>query len=240
MSSIPPSENTLPRSLVAAWQADEPSPAELRRGYARLERKSRKARAPRMAVWLLGGLVLGMGLAQAATSSRWPWLGAQQPMLTPVAPTPARLAPATAAAAAAAQSAAPEPEAPTPTVLVAPRSQIAGVQVAAAPGPTPHVQEQWRRAATALRADDFTDAQAAFLEIERSTSGAERDAARLARAQLLSSHGRAAQALPLLRDLAAQAQSTPVRDKAHELLARLTKTDASDRSASQPGVTKQP
>lgn len=246
MSSIPPSENMLSRSLVAAWQADEPSPAELRRGYARLERKPRKAGAPRMALWLLGGLVLGMGLAQAATSSRWSWRGAQEPTLTPVAPKPAPAAPAMAAAPP--RSATPPLE--TPALAATARSPATATHTAAAigatpvdptpVGPTPHVQEQWQRAATALRVDDFGAAQAAFLEIERSTGGAERDAARLARAQLLSSHGRTAEALPLLRDLAAQAQSSPVRDKAHDLLARLTKTDARDRSTARPGVTKRP
>lgn len=239
MSSIPPSENTLPRSLVAAWQADEPSPAELRRGYARLGRSSHRAGAPRMAVWLLGGLVLGIGLAQAATSSRWPWQGAQEttrPTPAPNAPAPAR--PALQMPAPPAQSATPLLEAPT--ALVPSRSAPAAAPAAAAAGPTPHVQEQWRRAAAALRVDDFAEAQAALLEIERSTGGAEHDAARLARAQLLSSHSRTAEALPLLRDLATQAPSGSVRDKARDLLARLTKNNGGDRSTQQPEVTKQP
>lgn len=236
MSSTPPSEPTLPRSLVSAWQADAPSPAELRRGYARLGRSSRRAGAPRMAVWLLGGLVLGISLAQAATSSRWPWQGAQEPTLSPAAPAPTR--PPPEARPAPPQSATPPLEAPS--AAVAARSAPAAPQTATAAGPTRHVQEQWRRTAAALRVDDFAEAQAALLEIERSTGGAERDAARLARAQLLSSHNRSAEALPLLRDLAAQAPAGSVRDKARELLARLTKNDSSDRSTSTPEVTKQP
>ena len=94
-------------------------------------------------------------------------------------------------------------------------------------------------AAEGLRSGDFNGAHQALLELERTTSGGERDAARLARAQLLSSHGRGSEALALSRDLEAYASSSSVRDKARDLRERLTKNVEQDRSPSaSPGINQ--
>jgi hypothetical protein len=253
MSSIPPSKSALPRALVEAWRADVASPAELRRGYARFTRKPAANRGlMRLASGLALGLILGVGLAQAASVARSRWVTAYavaarqtatakravparaargtpalvpQPSL-PVAPEPsATPAPATAS-----------PSVQPPPARSAPSAPEGASRVALPSGSSsaPYVQQQWQQAAAALRANDFARAQAALLEVERSAVGSERDAARLARAQLLTSHGRAAEALTLLQELAAHAQSSVVRDQSAGLLARLRENDERHRST-EPG-----
>lgn len=105
---------------------------------------------------------------------------------------------------------------------------------------TTQMQEQWQRAASALRENDFTQAQRALVEIERSAGGGERDAARLARAQLLSSLGYTADAARLLADLQQRAQSQLVRRKAGELLGRISGNSAVDRSSAPAPDTQGP
>ena len=256
MSSLPPEESIVPPALGQAWRAGKPSAGELQRGYARyLRRRAPQRKAFGFARWVLGGLVLGAGLAQAASMTPWPrWFGQNQVVL-PHAPSKAP--PATA-----------QPREPAHVVEVSPApSSMPAVEISATPS-TPvtapaapqlsgaaaarsitvpagssaaafRIQEQWRLAAEGLRSGNFNQAHQALLELERTTGGGERDAARLARAQLLSSHGRAAEALTLSRELEARASSSLVRDKARDLRLRLTKNSGADRSASGlPGVNQ--
>jgi len=245
MSSIPPSENLFSRSLVEAWRADGASPAELRRGYGRFTRKRPARRAlQRLLGGLVLGLLLGVGLAQAASSVPWRRFFAQAATVRPGArpAVPARAVPVVAPLAAQPElpvvdHASAPPAAPGSVVVVDGSSHVTLPSGASS---APYVQQLWQQVAAALRADDFERAQAALLEVERSAGGGERDAARLARAQLLASHGRTAEALALLNELQAHAQSKVVREQSTELSAWLAKNRGSERST-QPGLEiKQP
>ena len=237
MSSIRPEPAALPRPLAEAWRADLASPAELRRGYARFIRRRPAAGAWRGLVRLVAvGLVLGVGLAQAASLAQKRWFGQRELESAPhgqhsspkkPALTVARSRPTPVASSSAAPS---QEEAPAPL-------SVGSAQPASTAAPT-FVQEQWQRAATALRAHDFVAAEAAFIQIERSVGGAEGDAARLARAQLLASYGRSAEARALASDLQEHAQSALVRDKARALSTRLSKIDMPDRSATPSPAIK--
>lgn len=247
MSSTPPSESVVPRALVDAWRSDTASPAELRRGYARFTRVQPKQSAvARLASGLALGLLLGVGLAQGASMLPLQrWLGAQEVQVhaTPQVATPAATR-AGDVAAIAPQPDLPSVESPTatpsPTLRPHPVADSARVALPSGSSSVPYVQQQWQQAAAALRANDFAQAQAALLEVERSVGGGERDAARLARAQLLSSHGRTSEALQLLRDLQAHAQSGVVREQSRSLSARLEKIAESQRSTEQALENKQP
>lgn len=257
MSSLPPEESVVPPALGQAWHAAKPSAGELQRGYSRyLRRRSPQRKAFGIARWVLGGLVLGAGLAQAASMTPWQrWFGQNQVVLphAPAAPnkldstkTPVvEAAPAPPLADAPAPSGtavvAPAPVAPAPVAL--PANAATPAPSVAAPTPSSaasfRVQEQWRLAAEGLRSGNFNQAHQALLELERTTGGGERDAARLARAQLLSSHGRGAEALALSLELEAHGSSSLVRDKARELRLRLTKNSAADRSTVDlPGINQ--
>ena len=122
-----------------------------------------------------------------------------------------------------------------------PRPDVAELSHAHAPAfPQPYVQPQWQRAAEALRRGNLLEAEAAFVDIEKRAAGGERDAARLARAQLLATSGRAAEALAIASELQARTQSSIVGSKARELAVRLTKKDAADRSSERGAAAKGP
>jgi hypothetical protein len=235
MNSTRSEKPSLPRPLVDAWQADVPSTAELRRGYARYIRKRPKRAVPALARWIITGLVLGVGLAQAATRVPKHWFGSRQP--TVLAPTPARTPskqPRRSEEATAATSS-------EPVTAAVERARTASPAVPAALPSATHaqrkmVQEQWQRAAAAMRAKDVAAAQSALLDVELHTLGAERDAARIARAQLLVSSGRRAEALSLAAELAATATSSAVREKARELSAQLAQEKNSEHRSAEPGA----
>ena len=243
MSSLD-DEGTLPRSLVEAWRADRPSPGELRQGYGRFIRAQRpRRRALGLVYWVMAGTLLGAGLAQAATSSGWPaWLGLERPLQ----PAPGVRSHPAPGAAPTVNLATPSPSVvvePTPSAPSVPQAPVPGRAAAGSPlsaPPESQLPEQWQHAARGLREQDFAKAHQALLEIERSARGGERDAARLAHAQLLSSHGRTAEAERLLRELAQHAQSELVRGKARALLTRPSEIVSPDRSVTPPGDTQQP
>ena len=250
MSSAPPEESVVPPALGQAWRAGKPSAGELRRGYSRyLRRRAPQRKGFGIARWVLAGLVLGAGLAQAASVTPWQrWFGQNQLVLPPAplpdaAPAPQRQpAPSRVAKTEVTPPQSSAPVVVSPPTAAMPASAAAAARAASAAAPSAasfRVQEQWRLAAEGLRSGDFNGAHQALLELERTTSGGERDAARLARAQLLSSHGRGAEALVLSRDLEAYASSSSVRDKARDLRERLTKNVEQDRSPSaSPGINQ--
>lgn len=88
------------------------------------------------------------------------------------------------------------------------------------PASPPYADDAWQRAAQSLRNKDFSAADTALAEIEARGRPSERDAARLARAELMLASGRQAMAVPHLRDLAEHAKSSVVRGRARELLQR--------------------
>jgi hypothetical protein len=102
------------------------------------------------------------------------------------------------------------------------------------------VERQWQRIAAALRANDAISAESQLVELERATGGSERDAAQLARAQLLASQGRVSDALALARQLAQRSTSSVVRDKARELSTRLQQQLGADRSFPPAPAIHQP
>lgn len=239
MSSIPPDEATLPSALAQAWRADQASTAELRRGYARfMAHQGTAARTPLFARWLVGGLVIGLGLAQAAGAVSARWLGAHEVLTPPPAPVHVAAVPRET-------TAHPAPVVSAWVTPVAPSAQPLNPQPSvprrsSKPPAEPYVQEQWQHAATALRENDFVRAEQALLEVERHADGAERDAAQLARAQLLSTNGRTAEALVLALNLQAHAQAPLLREKARALVARLSKNAGQDRSKQPAAAVNQP
>jgi hypothetical protein len=69
-----------------------------------------------------------------------------------------------------------------------------------------------------LRNNDFDETQSALATLEHTGSAADREAARLIRAQLMLHQGDTSGARALLHDLASSAQSVAVRAKALSLL----------------------
>ncbi|HEX2873669.1 MAG TPA: hypothetical protein VHP33_20570 [Polyangiaceae bacterium] len=253
MSSLPPEERVVPPALGQAWHTAKPSAGELQRGYSRyLRRRSPQRKTFGIARWVLGGLVLGAGLAQAASMTPWQrWFGQNQVFLPHAPAVPNKLgsaampvvevapAPLVEDASAAGSTPVAAPAIPPAPVAVPERAATPARSVAGSSAASFRVQEQWRLAAEGLRNGNFNQAHQALLELERTTGSGERDAARLARAQLLASHGRGAEALVLSRELEARASSSLVRTKARELSEHLAKNSAADRSAVElPGINQ--
>jgi hypothetical protein len=78
----------------------------------------------------------------------------------------------------------------------------------------------WARAASALREDNFDEADRAFDELCKAADPSTRDAARLARAQLWISRGREAAVRPILEQLAESGATPLIRQRAAETLHR--------------------
>ena len=256
MSSMPPERDVLPAALVEAWRADTASSGELRRGYARfIRQRQQRVALPRVARFALGGLVLGLGMAQAASlvSSRWGKIESGSSGKSPAAagtnaaPRQSPRVPAAPSARASATLGDTDPIAPPPATPSEPESER---QPGAPRGPTAvgarstapqsEVEAHWQRAAAALRDKDFERAQAALLQVERHGGRAEGEAARLARAQLHASHGQTALASELARTLAGQAESAVVRAKARALLEQLSENGSTHRSTEPDAAAKGP
>ena len=246
MSSPPSEQSHFPRSVVEAWHAAKPSERELQQSYSRFLRR-RAPRRPALTFirWLLAGALLGAGLAQAATSSPWRVWSATEVVRAAPSHGPLR-APARAL------SLAPQPSLPTlpepEARLVSPTAAPpAPAKVVSSPPLAPaasaasfHIQEQWRMAAEGLRNGNALQAERALLDLEQTARGGEREAAQLARAQLLSRSGRSGEARGLARALEESASSVVVRDKARELRESLSKNSEDDRSRRSGAVINQP
>jgi hypothetical protein len=232
----PQERNPLPPKLLEILRTDEPSRAEIERAYRRLRRGARGARAP---VWLktaVLGLCLGGGVAFAATAvfeplsrrSSAPAPGAPAPALSPqpvaqalrtASPEPARLDPALPdelpSATLGGGVSQPLHAASKPSSVA---SETASPARAAVSPPT-----AWQRAAAALREHDWNTARSALLALEHSTDTGEREAARLALAELLINAGQMHEARWRLEDLSSNARSPTARTKAAALLRDSTK-----------------
>jgi hypothetical protein len=241
MSLPPPEDGVLPPALVAAWRADVPSRGELQRGFARFlkHRPERRAKM-RLSLYVAIGVVLGAGLAQAAGVIQSAWQPSHRESLEVARPTsspaPTSIPSAGLAPPVAPPVAAPEPATDAPEAAPSPRVTAASIASAR----QLEVQRQWQRVAQALRQNDFDAARVGLLDIERSVGGAERDAARMARAQLLASHGHSAEALELARPLADGSSAEVTREQARTLVERLTKNVDSDRSTGALPANKRP
>lgn len=248
MSSTRPNESIVSVPLVEAWRADTASAGELRQGYARFMRQQATSGVPRIARWLVVGLVFGVGLAQAASIAVPRLLGSpgrQELNAAPAKPAPQNPPARPAVAKPSAVEVEPQPgDAAEKPAAEKPAFPGASAQtLAPAPGAAAgarYVQQQWQQAAAALRDKDFAKAHTALSEIERSAGSSEREAARLARAQLLASHGRTAEALSLANELTERASSSLVRDKAHDLLRQISEKSPTQRSIKPGTAINQP
>lgn len=218
----------LSAAALRVLREDQPSDGELAIAYQRFTRlPQRGSLALVVSRWVIAGLVMGLGVAfgsEAIVEHLRPTLPAQQAAPLPAAPairtaTPLR-APLPAGenppAAASAEPLAPlvELKAPRTASTVSPKTSA--VSVADRP---PADSAVWAKAAEGLRNDDIAETQAALATLEHAGSSADREAARLIRAQLMLHQGNASGARALLQDLANNAQSAAVRTKARSLLA---------------------
>jgi hypothetical protein len=85
--------------------------------------------------------------------------------------------------------------------------------------PTAAAASGWATAAEAMRSGKVQEADRAFADLSFSADPRERDAAKLARAELWMANGHAAEARPILAELAATGATPLVRKRAQALLA---------------------
>jgi hypothetical protein len=237
-------EPVVPPALVQAWRDACENQAQARQAYAKFSVR-RGARRPvtliAVAGWIIAGMLLSVGSLYAASAAPWPSLGLEStPGVLEARPTKIprsadrHTKPKLSASPAVAIAPSPSP----------PTSVVGGKAPALAPGASAEATigapEQWQRAARGLREGDFAGANAALRALTNQTSGAEREAALLALAQLLLGHQQSAEALPLLRALQASARSSSVRRKASELLSRREESGAAERSFEGSVETHQP
>jgi len=215
-------------SVIEAHRARGADPADIQRAYLRFSWARRKVPRHKPAVrWLLAGVAVGFGVASAATLIQPPKSAAPLPSESAAAvaatakhrrvgfgsrtiavePAPAVVAPSAAASE--------RPPAPT-----RPPSGTFGVEPRAStlPSASSPSASTWQRAADALRDGDLPTAEAALAELESSHSLHDRQAAELARAQLLVRGGRAEEAFPTLQRLACEGDSPVIRSQAATLL----------------------
>ena len=224
-------------SVLDAHRANRADPGDIQRAYLRFAWARRKT-APRLSVlrWLLAGVAIGFGVASAATLVPPPQVRSVTPNAGPDLQAAIVKHPPVARRrrtsvdreepAATTPSAAPvtsAPGAPAPPFASLPSRAAAGSLGVAGRPPLPSVLEpssasDWQRAAAALRGGDIQSADAALARLEQSESLRDRQAAELARAQLLMSRGRIAEATPKLQRLAREADSSVVRAQATSML----------------------
>ena len=215
-------------SVIEAHRAHGADPADIQRAYLRFSWARRKApRHMPVVRWLLAGVAVGFGVASAATLIQPPKAAAPPPSES------AKAAVATAkqrrvgfggrstaveqAPAVVAPMAAPSER---PPLSMRPSSSTLGAEPHAGTLPSASLPSasQWQRAADALRDGDLPTAEAALAELENSHSLHDRQAAELARAQLLVRGGRAGEAIPTLQRLARDGDSPVIRSQAATLL----------------------
>jgi hypothetical protein len=117
--------------------------------------------------------------------------------------------------------------------LVAPLAAPTEAPKASGESAARRADDAWQRAARGLREQNFASANGALLELEAAPQAADRDAARLTRAQLLLATQQHDAARELLAELSANADSPSTRDKARRLLED-SKKSAVDRSGLAP------
>jgi hypothetical protein len=235
------------RSAVGqAWRRGEPSDAVVGRAYERFlqkrEQRRRGALLLRPAAWLALGTLLGVGSLYAATAGPWPFLGraATPPADMASLATSGRAAVAVrpSARASATPAASTEPRAPAQAAPTSSASASPGTLPRAPQGKT--ARDDWQRAARGLREQDFASADDAFRRLAARGDAPEREAALLARAQLLLSQGRYATAHELAERLAASAESSSIRRSAAELAQRASQFTQSQRSFDPAPSTNSP
>jgi len=232
--------------LLDAHRGDRADAANIQRACLRFSWARRKAptRAYFMR-WLVAGFAIGVGAASAASlaprfavrsaaPSEAVQIGsgqAKHPAVSraarsrvaqaePALSYPSPIVPAGPLRALPSQSAASSPSgaprSPVPANTVAKASGSASVS-----GPASANASEWGRAAQALRTGDLGSAEAALANLEKSDSIQDRQAAELARAQLLVKQSRAAEAIGTLQRLAREGLSPVIVAQAASALKNL-------------------
>ena len=218
----------LPRAVVDVLRRDEPEPEVVQAAYRRYALRRPEPVSMRHVVrWLAVGFVAGSSAAFAATgTAQWRnriWgsaeLLARGPQTSPTVTNrrlPRVSAPAAPSDAPPSSSATPLPEPhDDPPHALGESSRV----VLPAPLAT---DPEWQRAATALKRQDLTAAEAALRGVETTGTASDRDAASLALAQVLLTRGRLVEARARLERLSKSSGSATVREKATALLAQLS------------------
>jgi hypothetical protein len=232
MSSHPAEGPPIPKTFADAWRQRSPDDGEVTRAYARFlgRRTPRKPALSSALAWLVAGMLIGVGTLHAASRvSSWRSRSTSSP------PTEGdrRATP------------------PAPRVGASPPSSVRAPSVvlpadsAAVPSARPRAvpkapAESWQRVARGMRESDLETADDALLKLSHQGSQAEREVAKLVRAQVLMRQGRAADARILLEELGDSAVSTATRDKAARLLDQLAATEPSHRSFELEPTTNDP
>jgi len=222
-------------SVVDAYRADQAHLADIQRAYLRFTWARRKA-PPRLSVvrWLAAGAAIGFGVASAATLLPTPRIHSAKPTNSAeVIAAPSKPRPRGGGARRLVSQEESAPADPLPIsseqrpALTAPqppsRTSSGAAQRLPAPpsaASAPHASD-WQRAAAALRSGDLSDAEAALSKLSQSDSPRDRQAAELARAQLLAGSGRVAEATPTLERLAREGTSPLIRAQAASALQSL-------------------
>jgi hypothetical protein len=238
MSSEDPEAVRLSSAIGHAWRRGEPSDALVERAYRRFLQKQQRHRGVsflRPAAWIALGTLLSIGSLYAATAGPWRLTGKSggeeasrnrappHPPATPLGFDTARVPPALASSSGSAPAA---PLAPSPA--------------AARPSSAPSPRESWQRAARGLRERDFAAADDALRRLSAQGSRPEREAALLARAQLLLSQGQVAAALELSTSLASSADSSSTRHRAAAIASQARESTPSKRSFEPAPATNLP
>jgi hypothetical protein len=219
---------------------DQPTRQELDAAFRRLAQKPRKhAPARLVSHWLIAGLVMGLGVAFGAEA-------VVKRLDPPSAAVPSEPAPLPRVVSKTKLGRAPlaipqdTPE-PTASAADAPRPPPPSSAYAKAPTgelsePPPAEGAIWTKAAQGLRDGDFAKTESALDALEHAGTIADREAARLIRAQLMLHQSNPSGARALLEDLANNAQSAQVRAKARSLLVKSSIKSNSALNAAPSGT----
>ena len=229
-------------SVVEAYRADGAAPADIQRAYLRFSWSRRKV-PPRLLVvrWLAAGVAIGFGVASAATLIPTPKVRSapavasaevtvampkRHPVRRAARDSAAKDEPSLVEPLPTTSEQPPAPLPPPPSIIVpsVAQQQSAAPPSAAPPSPASMGSaSDWQRAAAALRGGDLSAAEAALATLERSDSLRDREAAELARAQLLVGRGLVAEATPTLQRLAREGGSAVIRSQAASMLQSLAR-----------------
>ena len=222
-------------SVIDAHRADQAHPADIQRAYLRFTWARRKA-PPKLSVvrWLAAGAAIGFGVASAATLLPPPRTHSAKPAesaAVSAASSKRRANGLTGRSSASHEEPAPVELPPAsseqPPAARLPRASSSTPAGNAQRSPAPSSGEStasasdWQRAAAALRSGDLSAAEAALAKISQSDLVRDRQAAELARAQLLARSGRVAEATPTMERLAREGSSPLIRAQAASALQSL-------------------
>jgi len=180
------------------------------------------------------GMLVGMGSLYAAETVQRRWHRAETLFQVPVSHPPVSVPPLRRAAPGSGSGSSESEPSTRAAPLGGGGSSVAITEVASPTEVTSPTEvaspESWQRAARGLRESDFEAANDALLKLSRQGSQAERDIAKLVRAQVLLRQERAAEARVLLLELVRSTASATAREKSAKLLEQLPPVASAHRS----------